>query len=95
MNILPCLGTLLTCCSYCTNISCYLAFKTKRASLKFHPLTGRLVQYKQLLDQMEPMNKAVMKQVDEILAKVKEGKSVDALVRVAKKRAVMEAIKAR
>ena len=50
--------------SYCSNIACYLMFKTRRTSLKFHPVTGRLVQYKQLLDEMaaSPVDSSVMEQ---------------------------------
>ena len=50
--------------SYSSNVACYLMFKTRRTPLRFHPVTGRLVQYKQLLDEMEssPVDSAVMEQ---------------------------------
>ena len=50
--------------SYCSNIACYLMFKTRRTPLRFHPVTGRLVQYKQLLDEMaaSPVDSSVMEQ---------------------------------
>ena len=50
--------------SYSSNVACYLMFKTRRTQLRFHPVTGRLVQYKQLLDEMEssPVDSAVMEQ---------------------------------
>ena len=63
-------------------------FKSKRAPLKLHPLTGRIVQYKQLLDQMAPLEEKVMFQVDQILAKVKKGERIETQVKRAKKRAV-------
>ncbi len=43
-------------------------FKTKGTDLKLHPITARLVQFKQLLDQMGPLDEVVMPQIDEILA---------------------------
>ena len=50
--------------SYCSNVACYLMFKTRRTPLRFHPVTARLVQYKQLLDEMaaSPVDSAVMEQ---------------------------------
>ena len=50
--------------SYCSNVACYLMFKTRRTPLRFHPVTGRLVQYKQLLDEMaaSPVDSSVMEQ---------------------------------
>lgn len=61
-------------------------FKASRANLKFHPITGRLVQYKQLLDQMEDAGRDVMKQVDEIVDKLDGGVGIDVLVRKASKK---------
>ncbi len=78
--------------SYCTNLSCYVMFKARRAPLKLHPLTSRLMEYRQLLERMEPMNGVVKDQVEALLAKVKEGgeEAVEEQVRRAKKRAIKE-----
>ncbi len=42
-------------------------FKAKRASLKLHPLTTRLVQYKQLLDKLEAVDQEVVEQIEQVL----------------------------
>lgn len=55
---------------------CYIMFKSKRSPLKFHPLVGRLVQYKQMLDEMEPVSAELNQQIEDILRKVKAGKTV-------------------
>ena len=62
---------LQTIMNYCTNIAAYLMFKTKRTDLKFHPITGQLVKYKKLLDQMEPLNKLIEPQIRRILKAIK------------------------
>jgi len=75
--------------SYCSNVACYLMFKTRRTPLRFHPVTARLVQYKQLLDEMaaSPVDSAVMEQVGKIAAQLREGKTAEELVKRARKRA--------
>jgi len=60
--------------NYCTNVSAYLMFKTKRTNLKFHPITSRLVQFKQLLDKMAPLDEAMAPQMDKILKVVEKHK---------------------
>lgn len=62
-------------------------FKTRRIPLKFHPMTGRLVQYKQLLDQIAPLDEVVMPQVKSILKKLEAGKNIRDLVKKEKKKA--------
>ena len=57
--------------NYCTNIAAYLMFKTRRTNLKFHPITGQLVQYKQLLDQMKPLDRILAPQINDILKAIK------------------------
>ncbi len=81
--------------SYCVNICCYIAFKAKRASLRHHPITGRLVEYKQLLDKIEKAEKPIMEQVEELLEEIKAGKTPEELARKAKKRVVKAAQKER
>ena len=46
-------------------------FKTRRTNMKFHPITGQLVQYKQLLDQMESLDEILAPQIDTILKAIK------------------------
>ena len=41
--------------------------KTKKVNLKVHPLSKRLVQYKQILEQMKRLDDIVLPQIDEIL----------------------------
>jgi len=57
--------------NYCTNIAAYLMFKTRRTNLKFHPITGQLIQYKKLLDQMKPLDGILSPQIDDILKAIK------------------------
>ena len=52
---------------YCVNILAYVMMKTKKVDLKVHPLSKRLVQYKQILNQMQRLDDIVMPQIDEIL----------------------------
>ena len=65
-------------------------FKAKRTPLKVHPLTGKLVQYKQILDGLDPISDSVIKQVDDITESIKQGAKVESLVKKAKKRAALE-----
>ena len=46
--------------NYCVNILCYLMFKSKGVNLRLHPVTGRLVQYRQMLDSLQETEAAVM-----------------------------------
>lgn len=72
--------------NYCTNISCYLTFKIKRVPLKYHPLTGKLLQYKHLLDRMEALNQSLMPQIQEVLSQIQAGQTIETLVKQAKRR---------
>ena len=42
-------------------------FKTKNVNLKLHPLTKRLVEYKQLLNQMSSLDEIVGPQLEQLL----------------------------
>ena len=42
-------------------------FKTKNVNLKLHPLTKRLVEYKQLLNQMSNLDEIVGPQLEQLL----------------------------
>ena len=70
-------------------------FKARRTSLKVHPLTGQLVQYKQLLDQLDPISDSVIKQVEDISWRIKQGTNIRSMVKTARKRAAIELKKKR
>ena len=54
--------------SYGVNIACYLMFKSRKVDLKMHPLTARLVGYKNILDEMEKkLDPIVLPQIQAIL----------------------------
>merc|ERR1712043_92135 len=53
--------------NYCVNILTYLMFKTKQVNLKLHPLTKRLVQFKQLLDQLTNLDEIIGPQLQQLL----------------------------
>lgn len=67
-------GTLPTCATYkfvktnydlilnyCTNISFYLLLKSQRVNVQNHPVIKRLYQYRQMLKNIEPIYKVVIK----------------------------------
>merc|ERR550519_1731426 len=72
--------------NYCVNILSYLMFKTKGTNLKLHPVTGRLVQYKQMFDSLQEMEAVVMPQVDSLLSLIESGQSVETIVKEEKRR---------
>merc|ERR1711936_1069450 len=59
--------------NYCTNILAYLMLKSRGVTMALHPVTGRLVQYRQLIDSLEEMDKVVMPQVEEVLKRKEKG----------------------
>lgn len=77
--------------NYSTNISAYLMFKSKGTNLTLHPVTGRLVQYRQLLDQVQDLDSQVMEQVNTVLARLDKGESMRTLVKEEKRRVRREA----
>merc|ERR1719495_1806811 len=62
-------------------------FRAQGESLTLHPVTGRLVQYRQLLDSLKPMDKTVMPGVEALLERLDLGDEVSTLVREEKRRA--------
>ncbi|XP_063224072.1 something about silencing protein 10 [Bacillus rossius redtenbacheri] len=61
--------------NYCSNIAFYLLLKARRVPVQFHPVLRRLYQYRQLLKQLEPVDKEVMdSQIDTVLAEIREGR---------------------
>ena len=76
--------------NYSTNISAYLMFKAKGTNLTLHPVTGRLVQYRQLLDQVEEAGTEVMDQVNSLLSGLSQGEDVKTLVKEERRRVARE-----
>jgi len=72
--------------NYCTNIAAYLMFKSKGTNLKLHPVTGRLVEYKQILDKMESMDALIKPQVESLLERLESGEKVEHVIREEKRR---------
>jgi len=73
--------------NYCTNICAYLMFKAKGTNLKLHPVTGRLVEYKLLLDSLVKMDNIVQPQVDSLLERLGAGEKLESLMREERRRA--------
>jgi len=72
--------------NYSTNIAAYLMFRAQGESLTLHPVTGRLVQYRQLLDSLKPMDEVVMPSVEALLQRLDLGEEVSTLVREERRR---------
>ena len=78
--------------SYCSTLSCYLMFKAKRANLKLHPLTGRMLQYKQIIDKMEEgeMDKRALEQAAAVIRDTEAGLTIKEQVNAAKRRSAKQ-----
>merc|ERR1712106_852559 len=76
--------------NYCTNILAYLMFKSRGVSMALHPVTGRLVQYRQFIDRLEEMDKIVMPQVEDVLRRTAKGESVKQMVKEERRKVRME-----
>lgn len=58
--------------NYCTNISFYLMLKAKRVKVKNHPVVKRLIQFRQLICQLDDISEYVVKpQLETLLAETK------------------------
>ncbi|XP_064641905.1 something about silencing protein 10-like [Lineus longissimus] len=62
--------------SYCVNISFYLMLKAKQTPVHNHPVIGRLVQYRNLLKQLEPIDNQLSEEMDLILEKLQSGEVI-------------------
>lgn len=75
--------------TYCSNVSFYLVLKAQRSSIKNHPLVKRLVQMRQLLQQLqEKYDRVIKPQLEKLLQDIREGheiKFTDSSKKVAKK----------
>ncbi|XP_069699370.1 something about silencing protein 10 [Periplaneta americana] len=65
--------------NYSTNIAFYLLLKAKHIPVHSHPVVRRLYQYRQLLQQLEPVDKAMAPQLQSILEVISEGKDIVAV----------------
>ena len=52
---------------YCVNILTYVMFKTKNVNLKLHPLTKRIVQFKQMLEEMAVLDERMKPEIQNLL----------------------------
>lgn len=75
--------------TYCSNVSFYLVLKAQRSAIKNHPLVKRLVQMRQLLQQLqEKYDRVIKPQLEQLLQDIREGheiKFTDPSKKVAKK----------
>ncbi|XP_074654216.1 something about silencing protein 10-like [Tubulanus polymorphus] len=62
--------------NYCINISFYLMLKAKLVPIHNHPVIARIVQYRNLLKQIEPLDIQMKPQIDLILEKLEKGETI-------------------
>lgn len=55
--------------SYCVNIGFYLLLKARQTSVRDHPVIERLLQYKKLLTELEPLDERLKPEIEELLTK--------------------------
>ena len=73
--------------NYCTNVSAYIMFKSQGVSLTLHPVTTRLVQYRQLIDKVEAVETEAMTQIDALVKRLDTGDDVKTIVKEERRRA--------
>ncbi|KAK3091637.1 hypothetical protein FSP39_021428 [Pinctada imbricata] len=59
--------------NYCTNISFYMMLKSKQIPVHNHPVIKRLVQYRNLMKQLEPVDLKLKDEIDDIMKRLKNG----------------------
>ncbi|KAK3596510.1 hypothetical protein CHS0354_039030 [Potamilus streckersoni] len=62
--------------NYCVNIAFYLMLQAKHTPVINHPVIKRLVQYRNLLKELEPVDQKLKSEVDQILEKLKNREDV-------------------
>ncbi|XP_017009255.2 something about silencing protein 10 [Drosophila takahashii] len=63
-----------TLTTYCSNVAFYLLLKARRSSVKFHPVVKRLVQLKQLVEQLAPRYEEYIRpQLEALLERIQDG----------------------
>ncbi|XP_022805922.1 something about silencing protein 10-like [Stylophora pistillata] len=55
--------------NYCVNIGFYLLLKARQTSVRDHPVIERLLQYKKLLTELEPLDERFKPEIEEFLTK--------------------------
>ncbi|XP_060605929.1 something about silencing protein 10-like isoform X2 [Ruditapes philippinarum] len=63
--------------NYCTNIVFYLMLKAKQAPVHNHPVIKRLLQYRNIMKQLEPLDEQMKEEIDEIVEKLNNGEDVE------------------
>nr|XP_037279350.1 LOW QUALITY PROTEIN: something about silencing protein 10-like [Rhipicephalus microplus] len=61
---------------YCTNITFYMILKAKRAPVANHPVIKRLISFRNLLKQLEPVDKRLANEVNILLDKLSKGEDI-------------------
>ncbi|CAC5399164.1 UTP3 [Mytilus coruscus] len=62
--------------NYCTNISFYMMLKSKQVPVQNHPVIKRLVQHRNLMKQLEPVDDKVRPEIEDILEKLNKGEEI-------------------
>lgn len=62
--------------NYCVNVQFYLQLRSKQLPVRHHPVMKRLVQYRNLMKQLEPIEDNLKSEVDDILKKIETGEEV-------------------
>lgn len=62
--------------NYCVNISFYMMLKAKQTPVHNHPVIGRLLQYRNLIKQLDPVDVRLKPQLEKILEKVSKGEEI-------------------
>lgn len=62
--------------NYCTNISFYMMLKAKKVPVQNHPVIKRLVQYRNLMKQLEPADIQLQEEIQDILSKIRNGEAI-------------------
>lgn len=61
---------------YCTNITFYMILKAKRVPVANHPVIKRLISFRNLLKQLEPVDKRLASEVNILLVKLSRGEDI-------------------
>lgn len=61
---------------YCTNITFYMILKAKRVPVGNHPVIKRLISFRNLLKQLEPVDKRLANEVNILLDKLSKGEDI-------------------
>ncbi|XP_013416384.1 something about silencing protein 10 [Lingula anatina] len=76
--------------SYCLNVQFYLILKARRTPVQNHPVIGRLVQYRNLIKDLLPVDEQLQFQIDDILERVKKGEVIRPQQAEGKKRVMLD-----